>query len=152
MRYTVLILLSMITFAGCFDSSPPKGVAGEVVGCITAGEDLYCTTKYAKRGAKNSTPVLIGEIDFEVTRSHAVEKFNLGITYTNKENEEVSRSIFEGIFTRVFPGDTVAVAIVNPPTLQLPHQGYIIANFTRPEVKFEIPEEIGNVNIIELIP
>ena len=170
---SLFLIVSMMISIGCFDSAPPTGVTGEVIGCITVGADLYCATKYADRGISDATEVLIGEIDFEITRSQSFKKFRLSITYTDEENDEVSRTIsveslrvrpweqmfgykgpgqFEGIFTRVFPGDTVAVAIVNLPTIQKPHQGYIIANLTRPEVEFEIPEEVDDVDILDLIP
>ena len=171
MRYFFVYLVLMVLMAaliGCFESRPPVGATGELVGCVTAGDDLYCTTKYAGAGAENTTPVLIGVIRFEKN----LKNFHLDISFTdeNGENERVHRVIlveslrpepttgykgpgrFENWYFRIVSGDTVAVAIVNPPTIFLPHQGYIIANLTRPDVEFEIPEEVGDVDILDLIP
>lgn len=171
--YTFLMIVIIIMNTGCFDSSPPAGVTGELVGCITADDDLYCTTKYADAGANNATTVLIGRIDFDTRSAGSVAEFRLGISYTDEDGDEVYRTIlveslrkklitgeiyshgerqYDNGVIKLVPGDTVAVAIVNPPTILLPHQGYIIANLTRPDVPFEIPEEVGDVDILDLIP
>ena len=175
MKYMILLMFAIaitVMTTGCFDSSPPTGVTGELVGCITSNGDLYCTTKYADAGVGNATTVLIGEIDFEITRSQSFSEFDLHISYTDDEGEEEYRTIqveslrsphermfgdnkpseIGGSYARVFPGDTIAVAIVNPPTIVIPHQGYIIANLTRPDVEFEIPEEVGDIDILDLTP
>ena len=167
----LMIAIAVVT-SGCFDSSPPAGVTGELVGCLTSDDDLYCVTKYADAGVDSATKILIGKIDFEVTQRQSFSEFHLNISYTDEEGDKVYRTIlieslrspwerifgykgpgqFEGIFTRVFPGDTVAVAIVNLPTILIPHQGYIIANLTRPDVSFEIPEEVGDIDVLNLTP
>ena len=165
-----LMIAIVVLTSGCFDSSPPAGVTGELVGCLTSDDDLYCVTKYADNGVSDTVDVLIGEIDYEVPARQTFSKFHLNVSYTDEEGDEVYRAIlieslrnpwertigykgpgqFEGIFTRVYPGDTVAVAIVNLPTILIPHQGYIIANLTRPDVSFEIPEEVGDIDVLNL--
>ena len=170
----LVLLLVPLTFlvSGCFDSSPPADITGEVVGCITTDNDLYCVTKYVDQGVTGATEVLIGEIDFDLpSRSFSFTKFHLEMDYRDENDDQTFYTVFvESLrrefvvehrgttvidskpFIRVTPGDTVAVAIVNPPTIQTPHQGYIIANLTRPEIEFEIPEEVKDVNILDLIP
>ena len=45
MRYLCLFLcLAILT--GCFDTTPPGGVTGEIVGCIQAENSIYCVTEY----------------------------------------------------------------------------------------------------------
>ena len=169
MRFMTLAIVSIaVILVGCFDSSPPSGVAGEVVGCITSGEDLYCTTKYAGEGVDNATEVLVGTIDFD-TSNNGFRNFELTIRYQETGEREKTYVVlvesdrwenlvgyqdpktFKGAFIRILPGDTVAVAIVNPPTILIPHQGYIVANLTRPDVDFEIPDEVSDIDVIDLI-
>ena len=170
MRFMTLTLVAItVILAGCFDSNPPTGVTGELVGCITSGDDLYCTTKYADRGVSDTVDVLIGKIDFESTRASTVRDFHLRTSYTDEDGDRdyytifvkslrtenivgyKDRATFTGTYIRILSGDTVAVAIVNPPTVQTPHTGYIIANLTRPEASFVIPEEVGDIDVIDLI-
>lgn len=169
----LILLFVLLTFlvSGCFNSSPPTNIAGEVVGCITTDNDLYCVTKYADQGVTGATEVLIGEIDFDLpSRGFSFTKFHLEMDYRDENDDQTFYTVFveslrreefvssrgTGVdfesFIRVTPGDTIAVAIVNPPTIQTPHQGYIIANLTRPEIEFEIPEEVEDVDILDLIP
>ena len=163
-----LMIAIVVLTSGCFDSSPPAGVTGELVGCLTSDDDLYCTTKYADSGVSDAVDVLIGKIDFDATRAGTVSDFHLDTSYTDEDGDRHYYTIFveslrsenivgykdratlTGSHIRVFSGDTVAVAIVNPPTVQSPHKGYIIANLTRPEASFEIPEEVGDIDVLNL--
>lgn len=171
MRFTTFALVAMFSVlsAGCFDSSPPSGVAGELVGCITVDADLYCTTKYAGAGVEDATEVLIGTIDFD-TSNNGFRNFNLSIRYQETGEREKTYEVlvesdrwedivgyqdpksFKGAYIRIFPGDSVAVAILKPPTILQPHQGYIIANLTRPDVEFEIPDDVDDVDVLDLTP
>ena len=167
--FTFPMLAIAVMTAGCFDSSPSTGVTGELVGCITSDNDLYCTTKYADAGVSDAVDVLVGIIDFTDAGSRSFRSFHLTASYkkdgSDRETfyvvyvESLSAvEIFgyhepdtrDGWHIRLSPGDTVAVAIVNPPTVQSPHKGYIIANLTRPEVSFEIPEEVGDIDVLDL--
>ena len=161
----------MAALIGCFESRTPVGATGELVGCVTAGDDIYCTTKYAGKGSSDAVDVLVGIIDYARGGSSSFNKFDLAITYqdTNRRNRETDYVIhvlslryeqivgyhgpgkFDAAHVRVAPGDTIAVAITEPPTLQSPSKGYIIANLTRPEVSFEIPSEVGDIDILDLV-
>ena len=174
MRYFFVYLVLMVLMAaliGCFESRPPVGATGELVGCVTAGDDLYCTTKYAGKGVNNGVDVLVGVIDYQDRGSGSFRNFALAITYqdTNRRNQETDYILqvislrfeqivgyhgpgkFDAAHVRVAPGDTVAIAITEPPTLQSPSKGYLIANLTRPEVVFEIPSSVGDIDILDLV-
>ena len=135
--------------------------------------NLYCTTKYPNEGVSNAVDVLVGKIDYREflhSRGTSFGQFHLTTSYKNARDHETFYTIYvdslqdvylvgyhdpdnrEGIHIRISSGDTVAVAILHPPTVQTPHQGYIIANLTRPEVVFEIPTEIGDIDVLDLIP
>ena len=166
-----LMIAIVVVTSGCFDSSPPAGVTGELVGCITSDDDLYCTTKYADSGVSDATEVLIGIIDFTDPGGRVFNAFHLTTSYEKDGSDRETHYVVyveslhrveifgyhepdtrEGWHIRLSPGDTVAVAIVNPPTVQSPHKGYIIANLTRPETSFEIPEEVGDIDVLDLMP
>ena len=157
-----MILLACV-LVGCFDSQVPTGVTGEIVGCITVDEDLYCTTKYADRGGSAGVDVMVGELEFTPTKAGSLSRFHIHTTYRNEKDQLLNYSVFveslrfeqiigyedpttfKGAFLRLTSGDTVAVAITEAPTTHTPHRGYIIRNLTRPEVEFEIPEEVGDI-------
>ena len=90
MRYLFLymfLLVLIVLFTGCFDSSPPQGVVGQVVGCITADDDLYCITKYADAGVSDAVPVLVGV----VTLPRATGSFsNFTLKFTTDDDEAYS--------------------------------------------------------------
>lgn len=47
MRLYTLILIAMTALlVGCFDTTPPPGVIGDIVGCIEAENSIYCLTEY----------------------------------------------------------------------------------------------------------
>lgn len=165
MRYFILYLGALVLIAGCFDSSPPTNITGEVIGCITADDDLYCITKYADAGVADAVPVLVGV----VTLPRATGSFSeFGLQFTTDDEKDYSVVVeslrspherivgyagpgkFENPFIRIQSGDTVAVAITEPPTIQTPHRGYIIANLTRPDVIFEIPDAVGDIDVLKL--
>lgn len=43
---TLFAMLMTVVMMGCFDSQPPPGVVGEIVGCIEAENSIYCITEY----------------------------------------------------------------------------------------------------------
>ena len=165
MRYFILYLVALVLIAGCFESSPPTKITGEVIGCITADDDLCCVTKYADAGVAAAVPVLVGIITLPRETGSFSE---FGLNFTTDDNEAYSVLVeslrspherivgyagpgkFENPFLRIQSGDTVAVAITEPPTIQTPHRGYIISNLTRPDVIFEIPDAVGDVDVLKL--
>lgn len=165
MKIVFVLALIALFFTGCFNSSPPTNITGEVIGCITAEDDLYCVTKYADAGVDSAVPVLIGEITLP-RETVSFSEFTLRFTPDNeKEYTVLVESLrfpherivgyagperFENPFLRISSGDTVAVAITEAPTVLTPHRGYIIANLSRPDVNFEIPDTVGDIDVLKL--
>ena len=163
MKMIILFALLACVFIGCFDTSPPPGVVGDIVGCISVDDDLYCTTKYTDRGVSTGVDVMVGEIEFAPTNAGSVSRFHIHTTYRNEKGQLLSYAVFveslrfeqiigyenpttfKGAFVRLTSGDTVAVAITEVPTTHSPHRGYIIRNLTRPEVEFEIPADVDDI-------
>ena len=79
--FTLLMIAIVVVTSGCFDSSPPAGVTGELVGCLTSDDDLYCVTKYADTGVSDAVDVLIGKIDFTDSGSRSFRSFHLTASY-----------------------------------------------------------------------
>ena len=90
---SMMLLLAMIfLFLGCFDSRPPAGVTGELVGCITSDNNLYCTTKYADSGVSDAVDVLVGKIDYREflhSRGTSFGQFHLTTSYKNARDNAI---------------------------------------------------------------
>ena len=42
----ILILCVVVLIAGCFESRPPVGITGEILGCIEENDRVYCISEY----------------------------------------------------------------------------------------------------------
>ena len=57
MKHITLLLLILPLFIGCFDSQPPQGVVGQIVGCVETENAIFCITEYAKTAEIPPAPV-----------------------------------------------------------------------------------------------
>ena len=60
------LFLCFFMLTGCFDSQPPLGVVGDIVGCIETENSIYCITEYPV--APISLATIVDDVDLNSIR------------------------------------------------------------------------------------
>ena len=168
----------MIFTIGCFDSQPPQGVTGQVVGCATSGDDLLCLTVFKDNGLSDddTKPTISGELsnyvinaNFQVTHV-LIASFSDGVITCVKLNRPEDDAIVGETKTywRIRSFDTPVIVLTGiapkpitlnwvgedttytSPTGNNIFTGYMIANLTRPEIQFDPAPNVDDIDILQL--
>ena len=175
--FSLFTLITALAFDSCFEATPPAGVTGEVVGCITSGDDLLCLTRYEDHGVSDDDTNLTisGELsNYAVSNGKAthvmISTFSDGTIIYIKLNRAESLSIVgeTKTYTRVRLYDTPVIVLTgttpkpgalswisDDTTYTHPEgnnifTGYMIANLTRPEILFDAAPNVADIDVLQL--
>ena len=176
--FTLVAAFALIIFMiGCFDSQPPQGVTGQVVGCATSGDDLLCLTVFKDRGLPNDDTNLTvsGELSNYATRNSQITHVMISsftgntvvyVKLNRAENHSVVGKTKTYARIRLYDTPVIVLTGLTPkpgalnwadddltytsPTGDDIFTGYMIANLTRPEIQFDPAPNVDDIKILQL--
>ena len=72
MKHLTFLLLILPIFTGCFNSQPPQGVVGQIVGCAETENAIFCLTEYTKTAEMPEIPETTDAIRINSTTLSAI--------------------------------------------------------------------------------